>query len=99
MATSRFTDLRAARAVATQRLKKWTRERFNLADDMTVFAGEVACASPGCPPIETVVIFWTAPGKRHAFKIFKGIGDTAESDLPPSWMKDALIDDGVADCC
>ncbi len=70
------------------------------AEDETVMVSEMACAVPGCPPIETHMVFWTARG-RHHFKIFKPLADVAEDDLPPAFMKNALIAlDGVdVDCC
>ena len=61
---------------------------------------EIACALPGCPPLETVVAFWTEGGHHH-FKLFKPAQEVAEDDLPPYWMKNSLImPDGYAcDCC
>ncbi len=55
---------------------------------------------PGCPPIETHVVFWTAAG-RHHFKIFKPLAQVTEDDLPPAFMKNALVAlEGVeCDCC
>lgn len=89
----------AERLAASRRLKRWTRERFALSDDIVVFVAEVACGLPGCPPLETVVAFWTTPGRRHAFKVFKRLADVVEDDLPPSWMKDAIVDDGSGPAC
>ncbi|SON57772.1 hypothetical protein HDIA_4231 [Hartmannibacter diazotrophicus] len=76
---------------ATTRIKAWTRARFALAENDTVFVSEVACGLPGCPPIETVVAFWTAPETRHAYKVFKPLASVEETDLPPAFMKTALI--------
>ena len=85
---------------APGRVRDWTRMRFALAGDQTVMASEVACAVPGCPPVETHIVFWTALG-RHHFKIFKPITDVTEDDLPPAFMKNALIAlEGLdCDCC
>jgi nitrate reductase molybdenum cofactor assembly chaperone NarJ/NarW len=75
---------------ALDRVRDWTRARFALADDETVMVSEVACSVPGCPPVETHLVFWTAAG-RHHFKIFKPLADVAEDDLPPAFMKNALV--------
>jgi hypothetical protein len=85
---------------AVDRVRDWTRMRFALADDETVMVSEVACSVPGCPPIETHLVFWTAAG-RHHFKIFKPLADVVEDDLPPAFMKNALIAlEGIdCDCC
>ncbi len=89
----------AAHGAAVSRVQAWTRQRFALADDCTIFVAEVACGLPGCPPVETVIAFWTAPDRRHGFKVFKPIEAVVEDDLPPSWMKDAIVADETADCC
>jgi hypothetical protein len=85
---------------AVDRVRDWTRTRFTLSDDETVMVSEVACGVPGCPPIETHLVFWTAAG-RHHFKIFKPLADVIEDDLPPAFMKNALVAlEGVdCDCC
>jgi hypothetical protein len=86
--------------VALDRVRDWTRTRFALTDDETVMVSEVTCGVPGCPPIETHLIFWTTAG-RHHFKIFKPLADVVEDDLPPAFMKNALIVlEGIdCDCC
>ena len=84
---------------ALKRLRGWTRERFALAAQDTVQAAEKTCEVPGCPPLQTVVIFWTAPGGRHQFKVFKPAAEVLPADLPYAWMKDALRADGDFDCC
>ena len=76
---------------AIDRVRDWTRERFKLPDDAAIMVTEVTCALPGCPPLETVVAFWTASDTRHHFKVFKPVAEVVEDDLPPSWMKNALI--------
>jgi hypothetical protein len=85
--------------VATERVREWTRARFALTDE-TVMVSELACSVPGCPPIETHVVFWTAAG-RHHFKIFKPLAQVTEDDLPPAFMKNALValEGFECDCC
>jgi hypothetical protein len=85
---------------AVKRVKAWTRARFSLDDDVAILVAEIACGLPGCPPLETVVTFWTAPDRRHAFKVFKATLDVCEDDLPPAFMKNAIVDEGDdLDCC
>jgi nitrate reductase delta subunit len=81
-------------------LRSWTKVRFALTDDETVMVSELACSVPGCPPIETHVVFWTATG-RHHFKIFKPLTQATEDDLPPAFMKNALValEGFECDCC
>ena len=81
-------------------MRSWTKARFALTDDETVMVSEIACSVPGCRPIETHVVFWTATG-RHHFKIFKPLTQVTEDDLPPAFMKNALIalEGFECDCC
>jgi hypothetical protein len=87
------------RAEALDRIKQWTRERFRLAHDTTILVSEIACGLPGCPPRETVVAFWTGSDKRHQFRIFKPLEQVVEHDLPPFWLKNALIALDGFECC
>lgn len=84
---------------ALERVRQWTRSRFALPDEATVLVSEVACGLPGCPPIETVIAFWT-DDERHHWKVFKPVAEVMQDDLPPSWMKPALVvpDDAEFDC-
>jgi hypothetical protein len=84
---------------ALERVRDWTRDRFGLED--TLLVTEVVCSQPGCPPLETVVAFWTQGARRHHFKIFKPVGEVQPDDLPYAWMKDGLhVPEGFScDCC
>jgi hypothetical protein len=83
---------------AADRVRDWTRLRFALADDDTVMVSEIACGVPGCPPIETHVVFWTALG-RHHFNVFKPLAEVSEDDLPPAFMKNAMLALEDIGCC
>jgi nitrate reductase delta subunit len=81
-------------AEALDRVREFVRKRFNLPDDAAIMVSEVACALPGCPPLETVVAFWTKEAeseKRHHFKLFKRVAEIAYDDLPFAWLKDSLV--------
>ena len=83
---------------ALRRVKGWTRARFGLPDDATILVTEIACSVPGCPPVDTVIAFWTEGDRRHHFKVFKPAAEVTEEDLPPRWMKDRLVEDEVFGC-
>ncbi len=85
---------------ALDRVREWVRGRFALGGDTAILVAEVACAVPGCPPVETVIAFWSSDW-RHHFKIFKSVADVIEGDLPPAWFMPALaVPDGFqCDCC
>lgn len=75
---------------ALNRVEAWTRARFSLASDEAILVSELACTLPGCPPLETVVAFWTIDTTRHHFKIFKRVDEVVNDDLPYAWLKHAL---------
>ena len=85
---------------ALDRVREWVRARFKLPEEAAILVAEVACAIPGCPPIETVTAFWSDE-RRHHFKIFKPVTEVTNDDLPPSWLKPALAvsDDFWCECC
>jgi hypothetical protein len=86
---------------ALDRVREWTRARFKLPEDASILIAEVSCTVPGCPPLETVVAFWTDNETRHHFKLFKRVDEVSEDDLPPTWMKNALIavEGSDLECC
>ena len=90
---------RPERLQALERVREWVRERFELGDGAITVA-EVACALPGCPPLETVIAFWSNE-RRHHYKVFKPVREVVEDDLPPRWFVGALAvpDDFECGCC
>ena len=95
-----FSKKSLGNGAAADRVRDWARTRFALTDDETVMVSEMACGVPGCPPVETHLVFWTAAG-RHHFKIFKPLAEVSEDDLPPAFMKTALVvlEGADCDCC
>ena len=87
------------RLAALDRVREWVRARFNLGEG-AILVAEVACALPGCPPLETVIAFWSEE-RRYHFKVFKPVAEVAEDDLPPYWLKPSLAvpDDFECTCC
>jgi hypothetical protein len=96
-----FVNKSPKRREALERVRLWTRERFKLAEEATILVSELACTIPGCAPLETVVAFWTADGKRHHFKLFKPVAEVVYDDLPFVWLMDSLVlPEGFGcDCC
>jgi nitrate reductase delta subunit len=89
---------------AVAQVEAWVRERFRLPPEATVMVSELACQVPGCPPLETVVAYWTdsaGEAVRHHLKVFKPVQQVQPDDLPPWWMRDALAvpPDWACDCC
>ena len=86
---------------AVERVKDTTRARFALREEDTVLVSEAATTLPGFPPHETKVVFWTADGTRHHFKVFKAVQEVDDADVPPAWLRDSLTGaEGVeCSCC
>ena len=84
---------------ALEAVQDWTRQRFRLPGNSVVLVSEVACVIPGCPPLETVVAFWTADDKRHQFKLYKPVQEVIYDDI--GWLMGSPQNhDGSAwDCC
>jgi nitrate reductase delta subunit len=75
-----MTKKRVDRSAEQERVLGWTRERFRLDDDEAIMVSELPCSDPGCPPVETHVVFWTQTGRQH-FKVFKPLAEVAADDL------------------
>ena len=99
MAMLAFAKKSPEHSAALDRVREWVRARFSLGDT-AIMVAEVACTTPGCPPIETVIAFWSDE-RRHHFKVFKPVAAVCEDDLPPRWYLPALAvsDDFQCDCC
>jgi len=78
------------RTAAHERVRAWTRARFKLADDKTIMVSEIACSVPGCPPVETHIVFWTQAG-RHHFKVFKPLMKAGGNDSAAPFMNNAQV--------
>jgi broad specificity phosphatase PhoE len=68
---------------ALERVREWTRARFKLPDDAAILVAEVVCVLPGCPPLETVVAFWTGNDTRHHFKLLIPVTQHRETAALP----------------
>ena len=66
---------KAPAPAALDRVREWVRARFTLGE-AAILVAEVACAVPGCPPIETVIAFWSDE-RRHHFKVFKPVAEVS----------------------
>ena len=44
------------------------------------------------------IAFWCEDEKRRQLKVFKPLAEVVADDLPPWWMKDALVAEEVFGC-
>ncbi|AEH10698.1 MULTISPECIES: hypothetical protein [Protofrankia] len=47
-----------------EKLRGWIRSALDLDEEATVLVAQLACAEPGCPPVETVLAALPAAGRR-----------------------------------
>ena len=92
------TQTSPAALAAIEQVAGWTRARFRLDALAAVLVSEVACRLPGCPPLETVVAFWTPDDKRHQFKLFKPLNEVRYDDI--GWLMGSTAHETANwDCC
>jgi hypothetical protein len=87
---------------AVERVQLGTRDRFRLPEDAPVLVSQLTCTNGSCPPLQTVVAFWTETGERHHFKVLKPIEALVAGDIPSEWLDDMLFTaggSGAAGCC
>ena len=66
---------------AVQQVKSWARDALRAGEDTALVVNEIACADPGCPGAETVILVME-PGRRtRACKIPKLLDDVTEPDV------------------
>lgn len=84
-----------------QRIETLVRVRFRLAAHVPVRVEEMACTEKGFPPRETRINFWIGNDREHQYRVFKQADQVSSADLPPWWMRDALLLDEFpfCDCC
>lgn len=70
-----------ARRAGIRRVRAWTEQRLGReADGATVFVAELACAEPGCPPRETVIVISYA-GRRTQHRVHAPAADVTEEQV------------------
>lgn len=89
---------RPSRSDDAVRVQGLLRNLFDLPDHAAIVVSELQCAVPGCPPVETVALFWDAAGLGYRWRVFKPLAGVCAEDLPPKWYLPALLDDGGGDC-
>jgi hypothetical protein len=86
-------------AEAIVSIQAWTRHRFKLDSTAAVLVSEVACRVPGCPPLETVVAFWTGDDSRHQFRLLKPLADVRYDDIGWLFGTPTAHDASTWSCC
>ena len=72
---------RALDRSALARVKGWASELLALTPEDSLSAAELACAKPGCPPHETVVLVARTGEPTVQLKVGKAAADVERLDL------------------
>lgn len=88
-------------ALHVRRIETLARDHFRLQPFTPVRVAEAPTTLPGFPPVETLVSFWSGNQSEHRWRVFKPVAQVTRDDLPPWWMKDAIVIDDMpfCDCC
>ena len=65
-------------------IREWTRTEFGLVDGELVSVTELACAEPGCPPRETVIVVMRPGHPATTLHVHKAMADVVRADLRQS---------------
>ena len=67
--------------VDTSALRQIVRDELDLGEDDAVTVSEMACAKPGCPPMETVISIFPAGQETYSIRVCKAIVDVEPMDV------------------
>ena len=84
---------------ALDRVEALVRARYRVAEEDIVLVSEEAGRAPGLPARMTTILFWQGRAARYRLRVFKPAAQVVAADLPEGWLKNALLDEGEADCC
>jgi hypothetical protein len=82
-----------------ERIEEIVRARYAVPADQIVLVSEDENRLPGMPDRMTTILFWLAPERRCKVRVFKPASEVSHGDLPPHWLRGALLDDTDQDCC
>jgi hypothetical protein len=71
----------ASTGAGTAALKSVVRQVLGLDDRHTVVVQQLACAEPGCPPVETVVAVLAAGDQPRRWTLHKPLSDVTAEDI------------------
>lgn len=71
----------SAQAASRKDLAERTRRILALAVEDALSVNEIACADPGCPDVETVILLMLAGRPTRAVKIAKPMETVTEADI------------------
>ncbi|MCX5576740.1 hypothetical protein [Kaistia terrae] len=75
----------AVNAVASARIKDWTRAALGLDDGVRVLVHELACSRPNCPPRETVILVVPVDAPPFKIALHKTMQELTEVELSLAW--------------
>ncbi|MGB3407508.1 MAG: hypothetical protein WBA67_08435 [Jannaschia sp.] len=92
-------SITAAALSDLERIEQAVRCQYAVPEAQIVLVTQEPTRMLGGPVVMTTILFWTDPETRHKVRVFKPAHDVRASDLPPGWLRRALLDDVATDCC
>ena len=92
-------NISSATIVDLERIEATVRSRYNVPDDQIVLVTQEQTRILGGPEKMTTILFWIDAETRNKVRVFKPAADVYSKDLPPTWLRSALLDDVLAECC
>lgn len=62
-------------------IKSWTRAALSLDDNVVISINELACAQPGCPPQQVVILILCKSQVALRFAVHKTLLEMVEADI------------------
>lgn len=88
-----FARRRSGQPEHVKAIKNWTRNALGCGDSVTISINQLACAEPGCPPQETVILALPPYAPPIKLSIHKALAEIAETDIQAAvarWQLRAL---------
>jgi hypothetical protein len=64
-----------------ERIRGWVREALGLGEEPTISVMELRCPDPDCPPHETVITVFDAPGEARRFRFTKPMAEISRDEV------------------
>ncbi|MFT7106139.1 MAG: nitrate reductase delta subunit [Yoonia sp.] len=92
-------NITSATVADLERIETTVRSRYRVPKDQIVLVTQEPARLIGGPDQMTTVLFWIDAETRYKVRLFKPVSEVSLPDFPPFWLRSALLDDELADCC
>ena len=94
-----YRDITPQTLASLERVEHDVRSLYSVPKGQIVMVTQDLTRLLGGPRKMTTILFWMDVDTRHKVRVFKPATEVRKEDLPPPWLRSALLDDLLADCC